>query len=334
MADDVIRMGVAGFGFGYHLVRALMGRDDCQVVAVADRSNKGLEDAAKRMRFTPYRDAVEMIRSADLDAVLIATSPKPRASMLLAAAERGLPMLVEKPWAADSDHARELADICRASAGPTMVAFSFRFHPAIVKLRELLNSSFGKPRMLNGQYVFDFVPDDDFWLWDPKSGNGFLNENSCHLFDAVCSLMGRPTRVYAEGEKFHGKPMEDAAVLTLRFENGSFATLTVGGVGTSGMDDFPRIDLFAEKGQALLQGREHIWTDLTWADADGTHRFHKHPEPIASTRYSAAYDHFFDCVRTGKQPEATIDDGILAVDIAMAAAESMRTGQPVSLPTE
>lgn len=95
-------------------------------------------------------------------------------------------MLVEKPWATNLEHARHLAQICETYDAKVMVAFSFRFHPAIVKLRPLMEHELGQGWLLNGEYLFNWIPPSDSWLWDPHNGNGFFNENSGHLFDAVC----------------------------------------------------------------------------------------------------------------------------------------------------
>jgi scyllo-inositol 2-dehydrogenase (NAD+) len=212
-----------------------------------------------------------------------------------------------------------------------MLGFSFRYHPVIRKLRELVGNELGEPRMLAGRYVFDWLPPAEGWMWDPDNGNGFFNENSCHLFDAVCSLMGRPSRVFCESGRLENRPMADSGVVTMRFESGAIASLTVGGIGTNGLDDYPRIDLFAADGQAALLGHDHVWQSLSWADATGTHSFTQSPERIAETRYSDAFSHFFDCIRENRTPETDVEAGVLAVEIAMAVTESARTDRPVSL---
>ncbi len=333
MASDTgqLRVGLIGLAFGYHHLRTLASRGDCRVVAVADRSSKGLDDAARQYGFTPYRDAIEMLDRESLDAVVLCISPKGRRPLIEKAVAKNVAMFIEKPWASNGEHARELAKLAEDSAAPVMVAFSFRFLPAMAKLKELVDGELGRVRLLSGQYVMNYLPPTDFWLWDDANGGGLFNENSCHLFDAVCHLMGRPTRVFAEGGRFADRPGEDAAAITLHFEGGGIATLAVGAIGTAGFEDFPRLDLHAEHGQAQLRGRNHIWTDLAWATDGPRQSIATTPEGIADTRYTNAFDHFFDCVREGKPTRAPIADGVLAVDIAMAVGDSIRTGHPVDL---
>ena len=331
--NEPLRFGVVGYGFGQYLAQTLVDLPGARLAAVADTSRDRLDGPAGQYGFTAYADAAEMMKQEDLQAVVVATSPKYRRAIIAQAVEQGLAVWVEKPWATNRDHARELAALCREARAPVMVGFSFRFHPAMVKLKDLLQGDLGAPRMLAGQSAWQCGAGDDFWLWDPEHGNGFFNENSCHLFDAVCHLMGRPVRLYAEAERYMGRPMEDAASVTLRFEQGGIAALTLGGISSPGVSDYPRIELFAEGGHADLRGRGHIWTDLEWTPAADpvTRHLAADPEQLGTTRYTHAFRHFLACLREGTAPEATVEDGVRMVDLAMAVTESARSRRPVDL---
>lgn len=332
-----VRVGVVGFGFGQHHVRTLVHMPDVQLVAVADQQRfDDVREAGQRYGFVPYEDAGEMITKADLDAVTLCVPPRYREGLIRAAVDAELAMLIEKPWAATSDQARELAAIARESSRPVMPAFSFRFHPAIARLRELIGDVLGPPRMLMCQYVFGWLPPSDHWAWDPANGNGFLNENACHLFDAVCSIMGRPIRVFAEGGWFCARPMEDSAAIAMRFADGGIATLACGGIGAASIADFPRISVWTQAGQAELLGRDHVWQSLQWAlhGDEVVRQFTASPEQLGQTRYTHAMQHFIDAVRSGSPPPATTDEAVLTVDVAMAVVRSAREGRPVDIGAE
>lgn len=331
-----IRIGVIGLAFGQHLVRTLASMDEAHLVAVADRSPNvpgGLDDYARRYGAKAYTDSVAMLAHEELDAVCIAVSPKSRAPIIEQAAERNLPMFVEKPWASNLQHAHKLAAICEKHNATVMLGFSFRFHAPVVRLRQLLDSDLGPAWMLNGEYVFAWSPPPDHWLWAADNGNGFFNENSGHLFDVVCHLLGKPRSVMAEAGNFNQRPSEDAAAVTIGFEGGAIAALTIGGIGAAAHQDYPRIDVATQHGQARLWGKHHMWESLTWAartDKD-THTFTELPEVLGTTRYTRAMKHFFACVRSGEKPTATISDGITAVALAEAVYESARSGRKVSV---
>jgi predicted dehydrogenase len=333
---DTIKVGVIGLRFGQFLVRTVAHMNGVRLVAVADRTAsfpEGLEQYAARYGAKGYTNSADVFEQEDLDAVLVATSPKYRAEVIEQAGSRGIPMFVEKPWAANSTHARELAQLCQQHNATVMVGFSFRFHPAIVHLHELMAEELGPGWMLNGEYVFDFLPPADRWLWDADNGNGLFNENSCHLFDSVCYLLGKPVSVMAEAVNFAGRPSEEAAAISIKFESGAIAGLTVGGYGANAHWDFPRIDITTQNGQARLRGRHHMWESLTWAtrDSDSVSAYTQPPEILGSTRYTHAFSHFFDCIRKAEKPAATIEDGVISVVLAEAVYESARTGKKIIL---
>jgi predicted dehydrogenase len=242
-------------------------------------------------------------------------------------------MFVEKPWATNLEHARRLEAICEEHDARVMLGFSFRFMPVMVKLRELIEGELGRGWMLNGEYVFSWHVPAGNWLWDPRNGGGMINENSCHLFDAVCYIMGRPVSVMADAGVFMGNPSEDAAAVLLHFGGGGIAALTVGGIGAGAKVDFPRIDVITENGQAHLQGRHHIWERLTWSTRGSPemHTIATVPEALGHMRYEPALRHFCQAVRSGEPFEASLDDGMMTVAVAQGVYESARTAQRVVL---
>ena len=333
---DKIRIGVIGLRFGRQLVRTLANMEDARIVALADRSfdgPEGLYDYAAHYGANAYLDGEELMQREALDAVVICTSPLTRANLMRCAIDEGLAMFVEKPWATNVRHARELASLCGQSQQPVMTAFSFRYHPAIMRLRELMAGALGPGWLLNGSYIFNWQPDPGGWLWDPDNGGGFINENSCHLFDGVCSLLGAPVSVMAEASTRLHAPSENTAAVTLRFENGAVAALTIGGVGAQAQRSFPRMEVITVNGHAILSGHEHVWTELAWTtrSGDSMRTEYSNPERLGDTRYTDAFNHFFHCIRTGEQPETGPDAGVTSVAVAMAVYESARTGKKVKL---
>lgn len=328
-----IRVGVIGLGFGQYHVKTLATMDQVQLVAVADQFNPNLDAYSRKYGVRVYRDGLEMLEREQLDAVTLCVSPRWRLELIQKAAEMDIPMYVEKPWASNVAQARELARICEQSSAPIMVGFAFRYLPVIEKLRELMNGELGRGWALNGEYVFDWLPPAQHWLWDPENGNGFFNENSCHLFDLVCCLMGMPVSVMAEDAVFMGRPSAEMGSIVMRFADGSIATLSVGALGASAFRTFPRINLVTANGQAHISGREHMWETLEWAvrEKNTIQRLATHPESLENTRYTYALQHFVNCIRNGIAPTAGVDDGVLAVAIAEAVYKSARTGRKVQM---
>jgi predicted dehydrogenase len=326
-----VRIGVIGLKFGYFHVQTLLTMPDVELVAVADRS----ADASYVSRYgvKSYKDGLELLQQEKLDAVSICISPKQREPLIEYAATNNIAMFIEKPFATTLKKARALKTICDKHDATVMVGFSFRYHTPIVRLRELMDKSLGAAWLLNGEYMFDWLPPTTAWLWDKENGNGFFNENSCHLFDAVCYLLGEPVSVMAEGSNKKGSPSEEIAAITIKFESGAIAALTVGALATGAFNNFPRINVITEHGQAQLQGREHMWEALTWATHGNseTQTLHAPPESLNTTRYTKAFQHLAECIKNKTKPSATIQDGMRSVALAEAVYTSIQTGQKVQV---
>lgn len=327
-----LRLGVVGLGFGEHHVRTIANLENAVVVAVADTERDRVDRVSALYGAKGYSDGVEMINTGNLDGVSICVSPRFREPLLAAAAEKGVPMFVEKPWATNTDQGNSLAKICREKNASVLMGFSFRFHPVVQKLISLLNGELGQGWLANGEYVFEFLPPETAWLWDPANGAGIFNENSCHLFDVVCAVMGRPESVFAHGGSYVGRPSEEAASVSLLFEGGATAAVTIGGLGAGCFRDYPRLDVCTQNGRAELTGSHHTWQKIEWGLRGDTEvkTLTAPPEELGSTRYTHAFTHFLDVIG-GTEPRATIEDGIVSVKIAEAVYSSIRSRKPVSL---
>ena len=335
MPRKAIRFGVIGLNFGQQIVRTLANIEEAQLVAIAHRHDDhlpgGLEDYAAKYEAAAYRDGSEMLEKEKLDAVCICTLPKGREDLLTRAVEKKIALFVEKPWAANLEQARSLMNICRDAVAPVMTAFSFRYHPAIVRLRELIAGELGAVLSINAEYLFDWRPGNN--LWDPAGGNGFFNENSCHLFDGIMSLAGDPVTVSAEAINPFTMPGEHAAAVTMRLQHGAIAAITIGGIGASGFHETPRIDLVTTNGQARLRGRNHVWETVEWTlrGQQETRTLTLSPEALGNTRYTDALRHFVHCIREGKAPVTGPLEGLKSVAVAMAVVESSRSGKKVDV---
>jgi len=327
------RVGLVGLKFGRFLLNTLATMPRAKVIAVSDRRSEELESLGERYGVNPYRDALEMLRRESLDILVLAISPRARADILGAARERSVALFVEKPWASDAASADAFAAICKGYEAKVMSGFSFRYLPAFAKLRSLVPAALGEARLLQAQYLWHIGGPSDTWLWDPRNGGGFFNENSCHLFDAVNAVLGKPVSLTARGDSFCDRPSEDGAVATVSYENGSVASLAIGGIASPAFMDYPRMELWAAKGQARLSGRMHIWTDLTWACSgqEAPSVLSTQPEFVDRTRYTAAFEHFFACLDKGLRPDTSVEEGRVAVKMAEAVYRSIRSEQAVAL---
>ena len=96
-----LRVGLVGLGsMGRNHLRNLSSRDDCVLTAVADQASDLVAEAVAQTGAAGYADGTALISDAPADAVVIAAPTTTHSTLALAAIERGLPVLVEKPLAA------------------------------------------------------------------------------------------------------------------------------------------------------------------------------------------------------------------------------------------
>ena len=337
MSPAKLRIGVIGLGIGRGHVECLLGDERVQLAAIGENAIKLRRDGMLTEEFVAstgaklYRDAVEMINSGDIDAVSLAVTPKHRLVLLEAAAKKGLPVLMEKPMAATLDDAIAMGRIIKKSGILFMMEYPMRYSPPLVKLRELIDSGVVGPVLsMNAELQTGWNPPEGHWAWDPTNGNGLLNEAIIHLYDSANFICGNPVEVYAVGRHYFGQTqLEDSAVLTIKYENGSVAVLNGGGLGTNAMAAEPMsMHVFGEKGEAIVTGRDWQYKAISFAtrtDKAPTTLAWEVPPRFQLMRYNLR--EFVTCV-INKQPTACgLVAGLKAQCVVEAMKESIRTGQ-------
>jgi predicted dehydrogenase len=157
--------------------------DGVDVVAVAARDLDRARATAERWGI---RDALgsyaELIGSPDVDAVYIGTPASLHRQPAIAAIEAGKHVLCEKPFAANADDARRIADAARGSDVVVMEAFHWRYHPYASQIREVIDSGV-LGRIDRIESAFDIpdgrIPRDDI-RWDLAIGGGATMDLGCY----------------------------------------------------------------------------------------------------------------------------------------------------------
>jgi predicted dehydrogenase len=273
-----------------------------------------------------------MIDETDLDAVVIAAPTTAHARLALAAIDRGVPVLVEKPLAATLDEGISILAASRRAGVPVQVGHVERFNPA---LREL-------SRMLEGGWLSKI-----YALSSRRAGPfparirdvGVTVDLATHDVDILSWLTReRPVRVYAEtAQRIHAEH-EDLLFGLIHFDSGATGFLDVNWltptkrrqlniVGDEGMFDLDYLSqrlTFTRQPDTsqptLIHGYAPTFTGSIQEVAVNS------TEPLR-----AELDSFLAVIRTGASPEVDVEDGVWAVAIADALLASARQRSPVDL---
>lgn len=222
-----LRVACIGTGFiaGKHLA-ALATFDDVMVVAVADSVVERAEAAAAPFGARAYSDGMELLAAEELDAVWLCVPPFAHGALEAAAADRGLPFLVEKPLACDLDTATAVAERVAETGVVTTVGYHWRHLSLVEEAQALLRD---RPPTLVIGYWLDRTPPAPWWIQRSRSGGQVL-EQTTHILDLARLLVGevhtvQAVEVAAPADRATDDVTPVAASATFRFASGAIGTV-------------------------------------------------------------------------------------------------------------
>jgi predicted dehydrogenase len=176
-------------------------------------------------------DWFQAASESEVDAVVVATTNQWLAPVTLAAVRAGKHVIVEKPAARTLAEIGEVVAATRQAGVQVQVGFNHRYHPALRKARELIDSGVLGPLLfVRGRYGHGGrIGYDKEWRADPEiSGGGELIDQGVHLIDLSRWFLGDFKRVEGHAKTyFWHMPVDDNAFLSLRTESGQTAWLHV-----------------------------------------------------------------------------------------------------------
>jgi len=224
----------------------LIGRDESALAAAADRL--GFEDTA-----TDWEAAL-----SDVDVLFNLAPNSLHAEPSIAALDRGVHVLCEKPLATDLDGAEEMAAAASESDAVAAVGFNYRYVPALAHARNLIAAGeIGEVRAFRGRYLQDWLADPGApWSWRldaDLAGSGALGDLGAHTVDLARYLLGPDAggvdrvsghlrtfvdeRPVEDGSGTRAVTADDACSAQLAFENGATGTVEASRVARGHKND-------------------------------------------------------------------------------------------------
>jgi predicted dehydrogenase len=291
-------------------------------------------------------DLGEALQKHKPHAVIVANPTSMHLDVAIPAAEAGCHILLEKPVSHSLERLDALKEAAEKSGSKILVGFQFRFHPTLIKARELIQSNaLGKILTVHahwGEYLPQWHPWEDYrqsYAARADLGGG-VAVTLTHPLDYLRYLLGEVESIWSFNG--HVSPLEieveDVAEIGLKFTNGA-----VGGVHVNYFQRPPvhRLEIVGTNGT------------LHWDNADGILQFSKFPTPFGSFSpeptvpvvetfsppegfernqlFVAQTRHFIAVARGEAEPVCTLDDGVQALRLALAAYKSQETGRRVHM---
>ena len=283
--------------------------------------------AAASAHGATWHSTLEALLGAS-EAIVIASTNADHRRYTEAAAKARVHVLCEKPLATTTADAKAMIDACRAAGVQLGTAFPVRGSPALMALREAIASgALGRIRAIRatnpGQYPGS-------WFGDKRlAGGGAAMDHTVHAADAIRWLTGEDfARVQAElGSFIYGLEVEDCGVLTCDLAGGAFASIDC---------SWSRPQTYPTWGGVTL----HVVGEKATVDVDVFRQALTHYDDTAGRTRQVGWGDdltarmvadFVDAILAGRPVPIDGEDGLRALEVAIAAYRSAEHRRPVSI---
>jgi len=338
-----------------------------RLVSIAGRNSEAVREAARRYGYEKYTtDWRDLVSDQDIQVFDNGGPNDAHAEPSIAAAEAGKHVFCEKPLARTAEEAKTMLDAVEKAGVKHMVAFNYRFVPAVVQARKLIESGkLGRIYHWRAVYLQE-------WGMDPKmptswrfqkdiAGSGALGDLGAHIIDLARFLVGEPTKVMGltrnwlsqrpsgdDPNKMVPSDVDDGFVAAVEFDNGALGTFEASRF-CQGRKNYNSFEINGEHGSIVFNLERLNELNVFWAGEDPkeTRGFHNalisegyHPYwsnwwpqgHMIGWEHSFVHEfhHFFDAIVNKKDVApygATFVDGYRNAVICDAIVESARSGR-------
>jgi phthalate 4,5-cis-dihydrodiol dehydrogenase len=234
---ETLSVAVIGVGvIGQEHMQVIDAADELRLVAVMDIDSDHARAAAEQFKATAHTTLQDLLEDPEVEAVHVCTPHTQHVEPVVAAAEAGKHVLVEKPMALTLHDCDRMIEACDTADRILMVGQSLRCDPAHLKVKELIAAEtigdVGHIMMRWYDHFDPTQPENPYgeWYLDPAlGGNCLLHTFGPHVFDILPWILDSAVvRVYAQGsastELYRGQ--KDSFSTTMTHENGTISLLS------------------------------------------------------------------------------------------------------------
>jgi predicted dehydrogenase len=341
------RVGLVGAGWwsGRTHLPALAANPDAELVAVCDPDADRARAAASLFGVPHPVTTVEEMLQLDLDCVLVATPHDAHHAPAAAALDAGVDVMVEKPMTLDPAQAWDLVRRARDNGARLHVGYPFPHSPHAAAVRELIaRGDIGEPVLVAALFATSVVRlyrgdveavAEEGGAFAPRAstyaerahGGGQLQTQMTHAASLVLWTTGlRPREVSAYAQD-RGLDVDVADALAVSMDGGAIATLATTGTVDDHEQRVEEYRIFGSEGHVLLDTVRGTLRVLRRGHQPVDHPSLSEHDAQPSDATSAA----LVAAALGKGPVLVPGEiGAMTVDLLHAAAQSARTGVPVT----
>ncbi|MBN1400520.1 MAG: Gfo/Idh/MocA family oxidoreductase [Anaerolineae bacterium] len=311
-------IGCGGYAAAY--LRALQNHADADLVAVCDVDAAKAEAAARLVGAQPDTDWQAALTTPHLDGAIIATPNHLHAAMTVAAAERGLHVLCEKPMATSLEDAQRMVAACRTAGVALLVGLSARYDAAMAAAcQHVASGALGSPYLITNLYHYTLQPAQPGRTWhnDPeRMGGGALIQMGIHSLDRVLWFGGSPAaRVEAQVRRAGGRWSDNVALCQMVLENDVLGQVEIAGIASAARNT---LTVHLTEGELIVESGAVRWYDGTW-----------HETACPRDDVARKVQNFLDVIRGTAEPLCSGDVALPAHEVCFAAYRSSAEQRPL-----
>ena len=299
---------------------------------VVDATENGQTTARSIAPDAQITDSLDdVLRNDQVRGVALATPAETHAELAIQAMQAGKDVFVEKPMALTLEDAEKMKKVAEETGRILMVGHLLEFHPAVLKLVEMIASGeLGKINYIySNRLNFGKVRTEENALWSFAP----------HDVAVILRLMGQaPVEVSACGGSYLTNGVADTTMSNISFLNDARAHIFVSWlhpfkeqrlvvVGDKKMATFNDVAPFGEKLQLYPQNVEFDGPIPILKKEDAKFVEHANTEPLREE-----CKHFLECIQSRNQPLTNAQSGIDVLKVLHASQQSIeQNGVPISL---
>jgi len=274
----------------------------------------------------------DILNDSEIDAVFICTPTDTHTTIIKAAAKAGKHIFCEKPISLSDEDTLEAYEVVKKAGVKFQIGFNRRFDSNFSRVKDLVSTDkVGDLHILKITSRDPAAPPLNY----VKSSGGMFIDMTIHDFDMARYIAdSEVVEVYANGnvlvDSEIGKLGDiDTAIVTLKFANGAIGVIDNSREAVYGYDQ--RLEAFGSKGSAQVQNETE--TKVQHLSSEGV--VEDKPLHFFLERYNDAFikevEEFLKSIKNDNDTAVTFKDGIMAQRIALAAKESLDSGQSVKV---
>lgn len=309
----------------YHIPQA-------KIVAISDIYYEGAEKVAESLGIpNAYEDYHEILNNPEIDAVLICSSTDTHADIAVEAAEAGKHIFCEKPVDLTVAKIKKVIAAVEKAGVKLQIGFNRRYDHNFAEIKRLAND--GKLGKLQTIKITSRDPEPPSIDYVKVSGGIFL-DMTVHDFDMARFIGGEVEEVYANAavtvDEAIGEAGDvDTALIALKFKNGAIGVIDNCRKACYGYDQ--RLEVFGTGGQA--SAANDTPTNVSYINENGN--MTDKPLYFFLERYMQSFTdemtEFINVVQNDELTKTTVNDGLEALRLGLAAKLSVKEHRPVKL---